>query len=128
LADTRITETRLNGKKINQLPLGSNSPVAPNLLKNHNFADSNRDGRPDSWSVINNNTSALRYDGRWLGVNPQAASRGWAGVEQFVDVTPGIAGKTLSLSFDSRLEIPAGQSGTGGKVPVYSLCPGPNGT
>ncbi|GAB3813183.1 hypothetical protein GCM10028820_07500 [Tessaracoccus terricola] len=129
LAGTKITDTLLNGKKLgNNLPIGTQANLSGNLLLNHNFADSNKDGTPDSWTVINRNTSAIRFDGRWMGIRPQGAGKGWAGVEQVIDVSPAIAGKTLSLSFESRLQITAGQSGTGGKVPVYSICPGPNNT
>ena len=110
------------------MPLGTPRSAAPNRLANPRFQDvSPRDGYPDGWTVINRGKGGTILDGVWLGARPQGSSNGWAGVEQTIPAGTFPAGSTLSLSFNSRLEIQGDRPGTAGKVPVFSVCPAPGG-
>lgn len=131
----RITKALLNGKPLKNvdgneqiMPLGTSRAPSPNRLVNPKFQDvSPKDGRPDGWTVINPGRGGTILNGDWLGARPQGSVNGWAGVEQTIPAGRFPAGATLSLSFNSRLEITGSNPGTAGKVPVYSICPAPGG-
>lgn len=146
VANGKVTQTLLNGEALtaypdNQprhdkrkvpatLPVDSSTGVAGNFVLNSSLTNlSNK--VPSYWRAINANTNNLRGpdSNGMVGAHPSGVGQGWAGLEQIIPFSAWTAkatpGSRLSFSMDSRLEIDAGASGTGGKVAIYSVCPAP---
>lgn len=114
-----ITDTRLNEAPSTALPIGTQTTLAPNRLLNSSMETSA--GALTGWVVVNNNLAGITLRDGWLGVHP--TGNAWAGVEQTIAAGTFPAGSELSFSMMSRLKIPEGKAGTGGKVAIYSVCP-----
>lgn len=123
-----ITATLLNdaplkaqgGSATVRLPVGATTAPAANLITNPGMNYAN--GSLTGWTIVNNNRAGVTFKDGWVGVHP--TGKAWAGVEQTIPAGKFPAGATMSFAMNSRLQIPEGAAGTGGKVSIYSVCNG----
>lgn len=130
----RITETLLNGRPLKtlgsngttraELPFGTLTAQKPNQVVNSGM-DNPVNGVPSGWTLINNDRAGITWRDGWIGVHPTGTA--WVGIQQILPAGTFPSNALLSLGMNSRLEIESGRTGTGGKVAIHEICPGPNG-